>query len=487
MGYAAIEDFAAGIDLRKSATTAKPGTLRKLTNALVNAGGEIEMRKKFTKLFDAPPGSVGLGSTGAAQLVVFKPTAAPDYPPAAIPGYPSVITLADDAATAYTGVQRVLDVDAFQGLTYVIARRTNGVVRHYYNGTPVPAGVGRTARAHKAKMYTVDGNIIRFSTINDPTHWSDTVSAVGSGLIDGTSQDAGYPEFIGLEAYYQSLALFGRRSIQLWSMDPDPDKNTLTQVISGQGLVAPFATARYGTGDVLFLSDTGVRSLRARDASNAAILNDIGSPIDNLIVPRRAALTPATAEMVRALIDPLTGHFWLIWRDKIFVLAYYPATKVTAWSVLEPNFPDPIEYATTCGNRIVLRAGDGIYVYGHADGVTDPFSDYTGLEDPSLEYDPAVPVTVEMPFLDFGKPATTKTFQGMDASLEGAWHVDVNPDPLAPDAWVTTAVLSSMSFTLNRIPLNQSTTHLALRLRSINGTPARLGSVALHFEGGEQS
>lgn len=48
--------------------------------------------------------------------------------------------------------------------------------------------------------------------------------------------------------------------------------------------------------DVFFLSESGIRSLRARDSSNAAFASDIGNPIDTLIL---SEITP-------------TG--WRLWR-----------------------------------------------------------------------------------------------------------------------------------------------------------------------------
>jgi hypothetical protein len=37
-----VQNFASGLDLRRSAETAPPGSLRVLTNAFINEGGEIE-------------------------------------------------------------------------------------------------------------------------------------------------------------------------------------------------------------------------------------------------------------------------------------------------------------------------------------------------------------------------------------------------------------------------------------------------------------
>ena len=47
MAQFVIEDFANGLDLRRSHDTAPPGSLRVLNNCFINEGGEIEKRKAF--------------------------------------------------------------------------------------------------------------------------------------------------------------------------------------------------------------------------------------------------------------------------------------------------------------------------------------------------------------------------------------------------------------------------------------------------------
>jgi hypothetical protein len=58
MPYFAIEDFKAGLDVRRSRFTSVPGTLQKLENAHITRGGDIEQRKAFVQ---RPVGVPGLG------------------------------------------------------------------------------------------------------------------------------------------------------------------------------------------------------------------------------------------------------------------------------------------------------------------------------------------------------------------------------------------------------------------------------------------
>jgi hypothetical protein len=56
----AVENFNAGLDVRRDSTNAPAGTLRKLTNAVITSGGEIVKVLPFELFATAPAGSVGL-------------------------------------------------------------------------------------------------------------------------------------------------------------------------------------------------------------------------------------------------------------------------------------------------------------------------------------------------------------------------------------------------------------------------------------------
>ncbi|HXJ71944.1 MAG TPA: hypothetical protein VNM37_03785, partial [Candidatus Dormibacteraeota bacterium] len=62
MAYIAIDNFAAGLDTRKSALTSAAGTLQRLTNATITPGGEIAKRRAFVKIATLT-GTFGLAAT----------------------------------------------------------------------------------------------------------------------------------------------------------------------------------------------------------------------------------------------------------------------------------------------------------------------------------------------------------------------------------------------------------------------------------------
>lgn len=476
MAYIAFEDFTAGLDHRRSSLKAPDGSLRELSNAVVTPGGEIEKRKTFSSLGNLPAGYTHGVAFNGTNLVVFGTELAGNVP--ALPDYVVYERLTPTDAETIT---RILDVQTFAGQRYVVARFSDNSIRHYYNGTLVPSSevVGTNVRAHRSKLYCVDDVNVRFSAILSATDW--TVGA-GKGIIDVSTEDADMTELVGLEQYYSALALFARTSVQIWAMDADPLKNSLIQVLGNIGLVAPNAVARYGDGNVLFLSDTGIRSLRARDASNSATLNDIGSPVDAIIALRRAILTQSQAEKITALVDPLTGRFWLIWGDEVFVLSNFSNTKVQAWSRF--SLTAPVDYACLAGSRMVIRQGDTLKLYGSSAAGSNPFDPNAATGLSSASYD-STQVLVETPFINVGSPATRKNWTGLDLTCTGTWEVYVNPDHASPaPAWIKVATVVGSTWEKDRIPLDLFSTHLAVKLVSVGAGAATLGTVCLHYEGG---
>ncbi|MEM0949535.1 MAG: hypothetical protein AAGK37_19205 [Pseudomonadota bacterium] len=452
--------------------TAPPGTLRTLDNAVITAGGEIEKRQAFGFFANVPSETKGLAFLNN-NLVVFGLSA-----PA--PALPAHVTYHQLVTTTPGTLDRILDVQVFQKQLYVVARLSGGEIIHFYNGTEILVPTGTAVHPFGAKMYSLEGADLRFSAVNDATDWD---TAAGYGLLDVTAEDAEATELVGLAEYYGQLALFGRKTIQIWAMDPDPLQNARAQTIGNVGLVAPHGAARYGSGDVLFLADTGIRSLRARNSSNAASVNDIGSPVDELIQARRAVLTPTLAEKIDALVDPLTGRFWMIFGDTIYVLSAFPNTQVSAWSTF--MLPGEADYVTLANSRVAVRIGDEIRVYGPLPTNGDnPFDPNTPLGT-TAAYDEAQ-VTIETPFLDIGMPATTKVWEQLDVSAEGSFTVQVNPDyGSAAAAWVTIAQIDAPTWRLEQIPIEMSSTHIAVRLVSNGSTVHRVASMALHYQEGD--
>jgi hypothetical protein len=286
----------------------------------------------------------------------------------------------------------------------------------------------------------------------------------GAGFINMENQDGQSDALLALERYYTRMAIFGRRSVQIWEIDPDPAKVVHVQVLRNTGLLAPQSVEQVGDADVFYLSDSGVRSLRARDSSNAAAVNDIGTPIDETIVSLVQALGPAAVAEAVALIEPVAGRYWLVLNGQIFVFTSFPGNKVAAWSSYSPGFV--ISDFAVANEQIIVRSGDTLYRYGGQSGED---------LDASL-------VEIELPLLDAEKPAHFKKWSAIDMVCEGQWRVYVGFEPLNPEARELIAEIDAPTLSQQRISLEGYGTHASIKFENDNAEAARLSNFILHYE-----
>lgn len=335
---------------------------------------------------------------------------------------------------------------------------------------------------YKSKEYVGSGSTLFFSAVNDATLWD--IYDTGAGFIDMSNNFGGREALTGIGVYQDRLAVFSRRNIQLWFMDPDPARNSQYQIMANTGCIAPGSIASIGAIDTLYLSDSGIRSIRARENTDSATSNDIGSAIDDEIAQQKKTggisgnpLLDATVYRSTAVIEPVDGRYWLAVYDKIYVLSYYPSANISAWSTYEPGFV--VEEMVSREDEVFIRSGNYVYVYGksqirpagHIGGGAGGYSEYDDCE-----------VIVELPYLDGNKPATFKQSQGIDLTCEGIWSVEVGFDHTAPGARDTVAIVGQSTYATGKIPMTGYGTHFGMRFRSQDEGYAKLASIIVHFD-----
>jgi hypothetical protein len=582
MSYYLIEDFRHGLDLRKSVFTSPPGSLRRVINANITAGGEIEKAKAWSVFATLPEGVThGLHSV-RDQLYVFGSGETPENLPANVQ-YQRL-----QAADVSAVLERILDTEVFNSKLYVVAEFDNGAVHHFYDGARVTdwdtisenasdndtvaqalaqrlsqesplitsasgttvtvtgadfnapltltsevqgtaqtltatevqiptlaqpsvwtvdvggtfagnsifvitvsyeapggtieftvklqgrsVGMGRSCVTFGDKMYSVAQSLLYYSgftgapPVPDPTGW-DPATATGAGFINMATQSGGSSDLVGVGKYQNSMAVFSRRDTQIWTIDPDPDKNSRFQVLDGIGAVANRSIQSFGDVDLFFLSDTGVRSLRARDSSNIASAQDVGSPIDPEI--RELLVQDPLLSRSTAIVDPSTGRYLLALGDKVYAFSHFPGSKISAWSTYVGlgTFTD----FAVAGNRLYGRSGDIVYLMGGASG-----SDYNTGD---------LQTEVWIPFMDAESPATQKTFLGLDIGCEGDWEIFLHPNPAAPEMYEYVGSVSGTTFGFQpRFAIGGQGTHFSLRLVHQGSEYARLANVVVHYRTGE--
>lgn len=301
MASVTFDRFDGGLLLARPSSVAPANSLRKLVNMDVQPGGWLRSRAKWKPVaggFELGPQWKGL-EANAGYLWTFSCW------PVANTGKISDIVNADTGerivyAFHSTGVGGNF-IDASHARLLGVSRWNNGFVAvlspddgvncyasvfsvntntHTVTGATIVdvnmprSGIMVTA-AGRIFAASDDGLTVRFCKVGDPSDWS---AAGNAGFLPVSQHFASGQRVYALGLYQGKLAVFTDQSIQLWTIDPDPTAMALDRVVDGVGtrhhssLVSLY-------GDLLFLSETGVRSLTT--LSNAAFPTDVdvGLPV----------------------------------------------------------------------------------------------------------------------------------------------------------------------------------------------------------------
>ena len=358
----------------------------------------------------------------------------------------------------------------YNGYTGLSTRTGDVTVTQEYEtggGSSVAVSSGAQAGPYvfssKYSMHCLEESTWKYSRTDQPEDWTSNIDQTGGAGFEVLSNHArNSEELMAMSTYYENMAIFAEDCIQIWYYDPDPTKIQLVQVLNNTGTIASKSVAAIGDSDVFYLSRSGIRSLKARDSSNAAYVGDIGNPIDDIVIDAIRA-DPAQGRDSTGILDPRSGRYYLALGDKVYVFSYFPSSQISAWSVYEPGFT--ITDWAFDGKQILCRSGNKIYSLG---GENDD------------QYDNCT-VTVQLPFLDAAAPATNKMWSGIDAVCEGTWTVKTAPDPTNIENNEMAATLNKVTYGLGRVGLSTTSTHLALKLENTQTGAAKLGNLAVHY------
>lgn len=337
-----------------------------------------------------------------------------------------------------------------------------------YGAGIVTGEVAKTLVTHKNKMYIGSGTNLFFSVIANPLLFRDNQEGdtinTGSGVIDMSAQTANDENITGLGIYQGTLAIFNRNSTQIWSMDANPGANVQLQVLDNTGTRSPRSIKSFGDLDLFYLSESGYRSLRARDSSNAASVTDVGTPIDDIVLAKLLTLTEEQIEQSVSIIEPRDGRYMGALDDTEFVFSFFSSSKISAWSTYKAGFS--ISDYVILNGRLYARSGDTIYLLGGDNN--DEYTEQT--------------VTIEMPYLDARTIGHWKRWSGLDIILEGTWEVYVNTNPNRPTEWIRTAVLYKTSVGQMNLAMQQHSPVLKMKFVHQGTGNARISKIVVHYE-----
>lgn len=328
--------------------------------------------------------------------------------------------------------------------------------------TGASAGTGITAKTFKNKLYSTASSLVYFGATGNPTIFG--TGGVGAGFLDPSVTSGGVSPLTAIGKQQGNLGFFARNSIQIWSIDEDEDLNVFLQELENTGTVSPAAVVGFGNNDLFYLSDSGIRSVRAREASNVAFVSDPGNAIDPLVIETMDGLTETQIQRAVGVIEPVDGRLMIALGETIFVFSYFPGAKVSAWTTYEPGFE--ISAFAVLDNRLYARSGDTVYLYGGAANAT-----YDSCE-----------VTVTFPFLTGKKPGTKKKLTGYDTACENEWTVEMLVDPNNTARKTRLGIVPETTY-MGKLPgASLESTHFAPRMTCTAVGYASISSVALHYE-----
>ena len=206
------------------------------------------------------------------------------------------------------------------------------------------------------------------------TWWADIVNdkqtLYFSALLDGTnlaSGDSGYlslidvfpngDEIVGLAAHNGFLIIFGRRNIAVYANPIDVTRLELVDLVANVGCIARDSIVNTGT-DVMFLSDTGVRSIARVIQEKSAPINDISFNVRDELVAFAEAETNKIK--IKAAYYPKDAFYILTLPTSKYVFCFdlrgrlqNGAARVSIWDSIEPT----ALHVTYTGDLLIGKAG----------------------------------------------------------------------------------------------------------------------------------
>ena len=274
-----------------------------------------------------------------------------------------------------------------------------------------PQGNEALAAFGRLWVADVDNNksTLYWSDLLNGSHWN-----TGShGSIDlATVWPTGYDTVTAIKAHNGFLVIFGRNSIIIYEGAASPANMTLADTISNVGCVSRDAVVSTGK-DLIFLDDSGVRSLARTIQEKSAPIGDISKNVNNDI---------------KSLFAAETGNISMHYSPKqAFVLLNFPDLAVTY--AFDTRFPlqDGSFRATTWSHMNALcfaeTSTEKLYI-----GVSTGIAEYTGNTDNDTGYLLSYfshPLSFgDTSNLKFLKKINLTTFDGAEATVVLNWAYD---------------------------------------------------------------
>ena len=232
------------------------------------------------------------------------------------------------------------------------------------------------------------------TTNKDTVFFSDLLSGVKwsggtSGSLDVTQYwPNGADNITALAAHNNFLFIFGRNNILVYANANDPSNLVLSDSITGIGCIARDSVANTGS-DVIFLSDTGIRSVLRTIQEKSAPFRDLSKNVRDDLMAAVAGENPTT---IKAVYSPFDS-FYLVTLPILKTVYCFDlkatlqdgSSRVTTWDSIQPK---SFCYDTVNKELLLGRAGFIAEYSGYLDNTESYrfqyFTNHTDLGVPSV-------------------------------------------------------------------------------------------------------
>jgi len=206
------------------------------------------------------------------------------------------------------------------------------------------------------------------SGTNDVVYYSDTLighkfTTGASGYLDLKTVWTG-DEVVALSSFMGKLVIFGKKNIAIYNEPWDPSVSAfqLEEVIEGVGCVARDSVQALGD-DIIFLSNSGLRSLQRTQIQDKMPLTDISKNIKDELVNH---IVNADMDKVKAQYCLCGGYYALAFPDKNVVYVFDfkginpdQTPRITTWNFEDKKMPK--SFLSTTEGIMYIGGGHATY------------------------------------------------------------------------------------------------------------------------------
>jgi len=308
-----------GLNSQQSSTSLDTGWATELENVTFDLTGRITSRKGISNL----TGSGGPGDNNLSQVFCWETFNSGTYTTGVVSAgnlklYNGTTTLSD-----VTGTITAPTANNWQFMNF----RNDRVIGVQYNHTPCVATIAAGALGNFADVAASSGSVpkgnagiaafgriwvvdsdqltIKYCALLDETKWA---AADGGGSIDTTLYwPKGRDYVVALAAWEDKLIVFGKHNILVYSYPGTPAAIDLSDTIEGTGCIARDSVQPVGT-DILFLSESGIRSLKKSLITQKSPVQEISLPVRDTLIQYT---TPGSLDNIRSVYNQSEGFYLL--------------------------------------------------------------------------------------------------------------------------------------------------------------------------------